>query len=151
VSDKYKALDEWLGGIPEPGTSILAACNLRAKTTVSINGRVVASGSAEAMRAAERLLSGRCETKPFPLELTGHWVRETPPFRQEYDLHFVPDEPVGIAACPPAETIGVNFGYPLPELPADLYPMSTKTMLEWARREPVDTVTPLHDNDEPGQ
>ena len=46
-------------------------------------------------------------------------------------LHFVPDSPVGIAACPPAETIGVNFCYPAVRA--------------------VDTVTPLHDDDEPGQ
>ena len=91
----------------------------------------VASGSREAMRAAERLLSGRCEAKPFPLELAGHWARATPPFRQEYDLHFVPDSPVGIAACPPAETIGVNFCYPAVRA--------------------VDTVAPLHNDDEPGQ
>ena len=169
-------LTEWLGGIPEPGTSILAGRNLQTKVPMSDDSLMtiygddgpcdlyrgydnVASGSREAMRAAERLLSGKCEIGPrfspgtfggIPFEYNGHWVRDLPPFRQEYDLHFIPDDtPVTrdeLAALAKEvclrevhtranQLFGVRNGrtYAIPAVRA------------------VDTVTPLHNDDEPGQ
>lgn len=63
-------LTEWLGGIPEPGTSIFAASPVRKRTLecqnafVFIGGRILACGTSKAMRAAARLLHGECEAKP---------------------------------------------------------------------------------------
>lgn len=179
MSDECKALAEWLGGIPEPGTSILAGRNLQTKVPMSDDSLMtiygddgpcdlyrgydnVASGSREAMRAAERLLSGRCEIGsrfepatfgglPFPFEYTGHWVREMPAFRQEYDLHFVPDKPV-IA----------NYAPTIWDTPANLDTMKAE-MDAWvragricvARDERVQAAATLaqalHNDDEPGQ
>lgn len=102
-------------------------------------GRIVASGSHEAMVAADRLLSGRCEAKPFPLELTGYWMRDLPPFRQEYVTR---DELAALAkeVClreghtRANQLFGVRNGrtYAIPAVRA------------------VDTVAPLHNDDEPG-
>lgn len=93
-------------------------------------GRLVASGSHAAMRAASRLLTGRCETKPSPLELTGYWVRE-------------PDETGDLYPRAPKALLDA----------ATTFSASVKAQLEamWARREPVDTVAPLHNDAEPGQ
>lgn len=110
----------------------------------------VASGSREAMRAAERLLSGQCEAKPFPLELTGYWVRETPPFRQEYDLHFIPDDtPVTrdeLAAL--AKEVCLREGHTRAN---QLFGVRNGRTYAIPAVRAVDTVAPLHNDDEPGQ
>lgn len=134
----------------------------------------VASGSREAMRAAERLLSGRCEIGPrfspgtfggIPFEYNGHWVRDLPPFRQEYDLHFIPDDgALERSIAPFREAVEATTEW---ALPAGLFPDPLGAMKAemdaWvragricvARDERVQAAATLaqalHNDDEPGQ
>ena len=128
-------------------------------------GRLVASGSHAAMRAASRLLTGQCEAKPasavrfsvpFPFELIGHQVRYgsdsvvVPPFRQEYDLHFVPDETTvtrdELDAL--AKEVYLREGH---ARASQLFGVRTGRTYAIPAVRAVDTVAPLHNDDEPGQ
>lgn len=110
----------------------------------------VASGSREAMLAVRRLMRGDCEAKPLPLELTGYWVRDTPPFRQEYDLHFIPDDtPVTRDELDAlAKEVYLREGHARAN---QLFGVRNGRTYAIPTVRAVDTVAPLHNDDEPGQ
>lgn len=119
----------------------------------------VASGSPSAMEAAMRLLTGQCEPGPrfspgtfggIPFEYNGHWVRDLPPFRQEYDLHFVPDKTPVIRdeLDALAKEVYLREGHARAN---QLFGVRNGRTYAIQAVRAVDTVAPLHNDDEPGQ